>query len=112
MPSLARVVRDHLPAIILAPEYQRRHSAGIIGSFPADGKLADQERMIRRLSEAFELRRSQPEFHTVTRRMGNRYKPAVADRAPAPEALSEANAQFMQEALDLGQEHAMGYDTS
>ena len=48
-------------------------------------------------------------LQTVTRRLGSKFKPAVADRPEAPAAFPDADRAFMTGELDLAQEAALGY---
>jgi len=69
---------------------------------------ADPEGMITRLAEGFEIPRKGA-FQPVNRRMGTRFTPSVPDRPPPPEQMSDENAAFLRETLDLDQEAALGY---
>lgn len=60
------------------------------------------------LARALEVPRA-PAFSPVTRRLGQRFKPAVADRPPTPAAWPAADLAYLHDRIDTEQEAALGY---
>ena len=58
---------------------------------------------------AYGIKAKDGPFRTETRRMGTRWRASVADRAPAPDTMSEADRAFMLSQLDLPVEAFLGY---
>lgn len=48
-------------------------------------------------------------FRPVTKRLGSRFKPAIASRPARPDTLSDADRAFLMEQVDSAQEAALGY---
>ncbi|MEP3677021.1 hypothetical protein [Sulfitobacter sp.] len=61
------------------------------------------------LSKAFHLTYTEQGYAPVTRRMGNRWTAAVADRLPAPEAWDDADKAWMHSQLDSRIETTLGF---
>ena len=74
-----------------------------------DAFNAAPEAFLRDLSETFGLTFTQKGYAPVKRRMGNRWTPAVADRAPAPNAWSQEDLDWMTSRLDAQIEAALGF---
>lgn len=70
---------------------------------------ADPEATLQALSAGLGLPPRDGAFRGVTRRLGSKFKPAVAARPPAPAAMAPADRAFMRAELDPGVERSLGY---
>ncbi|WP_136442499.1 hypothetical protein [Pacificoceanicola onchidii] len=70
---------------------------------------ADPDAVMRRLSEAFDIPRSKPFFKPVKRRLGTRFSASIAERAPLPDVIPEADKAFLLANLDTELEARFGY---
>ena len=69
----------------------------------------DAEGFIAALGAAFDLAPTERGFRPITRRMGNRFRPTVANREPAPEVWHRDDRAFALSQLDTATEAAWGY---
>ncbi len=69
----------------------------------------DAEHTIDALAQGLGLGKRDAPFRPVTRRLGSKFKPAVATRPPGPERMSESDKAFMRDALDPHIEQTLGY---
>jgi len=70
---------------------------------------ADPEACVAALRDAFALPASDASFRGVTRRLGSRFRAAVASRPETPAALSAADAAHLAGRVDTDQERLLGY---
>jgi hypothetical protein len=61
------------------------------------------------LASAFNLTETERGYAPVRRRMGNRFTPAVAERAPAPDRWQQADLDWMHSQLDHHIETTLGF---
>jgi len=78
----------------------------------AERVQADPERFAAWFLEVFGVDLRGQRIKGVTRRMGNRFRLSVAERAETPDALSPEDRAFLREQLDLDTEAALGYTYS
>ncbi len=70
---------------------------------------AAPEAFLADLSAQFGVATTKRGYAPVTRRMGNRWTPAIKDRAPAPDAWDATDTEWMQSQLDPEIEATLGY---
>ncbi len=69
----------------------------------------DAEGFIMALGAAFDLESTERGFRPITRRMGNRFRPAVKGRTPAPQTWPPEDQNFALSQIDPNVEAAWGY---
>ncbi|MFW2541927.1 hypothetical protein ACN2XU_04735 [Primorskyibacter sp. 2E107] len=70
---------------------------------------ADPERMLKKLSEEFDISPKRPFYKPVLRRLGTRFNPAVNDRPDPPNPMRDADRAHMLAHLDADIEASFGY---
>lgn len=71
---------------------------------------AAPEAFLDALRGGLDLPPAQSPYRPVLKRLGSKFRPAVADRPPTPKALGPDELAFLRSQLDLGTEAALGYD--
>ncbi len=74
-----------------------------------DAFNAAPEAFLADLSATFGVEPTERGYAPVTRRMGNRFTPVVADRAPAPDTWDASDVEWMHSQLDTTIETALGF---
>lgn len=74
-----------------------------------DAFNAAPEAFLSDLAAAFDLAATDQGYAPVERRMGNRWTPAVAGRAPAPDTWDQADLDWMHSQLDAHIEASLGF---
>jgi hypothetical protein len=69
----------------------------------------DAQAFIMALGAAFDLKETERGFRPITRRMGNRFRPTVRGREPAPEVWSAEDTAFALSQIDAETEAEWGY---
>lgn len=72
-------------------------------------QAAPQETLDQLLAALSQPARTAP-FRPVMKRLGSKFKPAIATRPETPKALSPEDQTFMASQLDLAMEHSLGYE--
>lgn len=75
-----------------------------------DAFNAAPESFLADLGAAFDVAPTKRGYAPVTRRMGNRWTPAVPDRAPAPDVWTAQDIAWMHSQLDSAIETTLGFD--
>lgn len=71
---------------------------------------SNPEGFVQAVSAALDLPAPAQPFRPVVRRLGSRFRPAVAERPETPQALSADDLAFLRTQLDLTLEVRLGYD--
>ncbi|MCC1491900.1 hypothetical protein J1C49_04690 [Cognatishimia sp. F0-27] len=68
----------------------------------------DPEAFLRDVKNSLDLTNHEP-FRPITRRLGNRFKPAIQSRPETPRHLSQGDLRFALQQIDLSLEKRVGY---
>lgn len=71
---------------------------------------ADPEGFVAEVSAALDLPPAPQPFRPVVKRLGSKFRPAVAERPATPEALGPSEISLLRAELDLPLEARLGYD--
>lgn len=82
---------------------------GSVAYVSLDAFNADPQGFLKDLSTHFGLSPTKQGYSPVERRMGNRWTPEVADRAPAPDVWNDKDTAWMHSQLDARIETALGF---
>ena len=87
--------------------YLTRHATWVL--LRMENVQANPEAMTDRVIAGLGLPQRTAPFRGVAKRLGSRFKPAVAERPSTPAGMSARDREFMLAELDLRQESALGY---
>ncbi len=71
--------------------------------------IADPDRMLGQICEGLGAARTAEVFRPVHKRLGSKFKPAIADRPLSPDHMDQVDIAFLKTQVDPAQESALGY---